>query len=148
MVEKDYLTRKEQNIWEYIKDKEIVNNELVKQIFPDIKENKRNKILHNLYRKKYLQRVRKDLYYNPNNLRNFYHLALRIREGYIGLSSALRYYNLIEYEDFTIFVMTQTFQKKIDLKGTQYTIQFIPLQHLFTGFEKKVLEKCSNALFP
>lgn len=137
MLGKNYLTREEQNVWEYIRDKEIVDNELLRMIFPDMKENKRNKILHNLYRKRYLLRARKDLYYNPDNLRDFYQLALRIREGYIGLSSALRCHNLIEYEDFTIFVMTRKFQKKMDIKGTQYTIQFIPLQHLFAGFEKK-----------
>ncbi len=132
-----YLTREEQKIWRYIKDKEIVDNELVKQIFPDVSKNKRNKILHSLYKKGYLRRARKDLYYNPEELESFYKLALDIREGYIGLSSALRYYNLIEYEDFTIFVMTGYFQKKIDLKGTQYTIEFIPLKNLFTGFERK-----------
>lgn len=137
MSKKNYLTDEEQNVWEYIKDKEIVDNELVKQIFPDMKENKRNKILHSLCRKKYLRRARKDLYYNPLNLRNFYQLAMRIKEGYIGLSSALRYYNLTEYEDFTIFVITRNFRKRIDLEQAQHTIQFIPLHNLFTGFEKK-----------
>ena len=137
MPKKNYLTRQEQELWEYIKNKEIVDNELVSQIFPEMKANKRNKMLHSLYKKGYLKRARKDLYYNPEQLKSFYTLALKIREGYIGLSSALRYYNLIEYEDFTIFVMTRNSQKKIDLKGTQYSIQFIPLKNLFTGFEKK-----------
>ena len=137
MAKKNYITREEQKIWEYIKDKEIINNELVKRIFPDISKNKRNKILHNLYRKGYLKRAQKDLYYNFLELKSFYKLALNIREGYIGLSSALRYYNLIEYEDFTIFVMTKDFQKKMVLKGTQYSIEFVPLNSLFTGFESE-----------
>ncbi|MFH1637299.1 MAG: hypothetical protein ABIB71_02635 [Candidatus Woesearchaeota archaeon] len=137
MIEKNYLAREEQKIWEYIQNKEIVDNGLVKDIFPELSENKKNKILHSLFKKGYLQRARKDLYYNQKELRSFYHLALRIRGGYIGLGSALRHYNLIEYEDFTISVMTKSFRKKIELKGTQYTLQFIPLKELFTGFEKK-----------
>src|SRR3989344_8561327 len=137
MGKNNYITREEQKIWEYIKNKEIVDNEIVEQIFPEMSENKRNKILHNLYKKGYLKRARKDLYYNPDELKSFYKLALKIRNGYIGLSSALRYYNLIEYEDFTIFIITKNFQKKISLKGTKYSIEFIPLKNLFAGFEKK-----------
>ena len=34
MDKKDYITREEQKIWEYIKNKEIIDNELIKQIFP------------------------------------------------------------------------------------------------------------------
>ena len=37
MPEKDYVSREEQRLWEYIKDKEIIDSELVKQIFPDFK---------------------------------------------------------------------------------------------------------------
>ncbi|MFH1053154.1 MAG: hypothetical protein V1740_01940 [Candidatus Woesearchaeota archaeon] len=136
MIKNNYITREEQRIWEYIKDKEIIDNELVRDIFPEMKENKRNKLLHNLYKKDYLKRARKDLYYNPELLKDFYRLALKIRESYIGLSSALRYYNLIEYEDFTIFVMTENFQKNLEIRGTQYDIKFIPLKSMFKGFEK------------
>jgi len=137
MPEKNYLTRSEQNIWEYIKDKDIVDNELVNRIFPEISGQKRRKILHSLYKKGYLNRAIKDLYYNPANLNSFYKVALRIRGGYIGLISALRFYNLIEYEDFTIFVITRRFRKKIELAGTNYAIQYIPFDKYFTGFEKK-----------
>lgn len=137
MDKKNYISKEEQRVWEYIKDKEMVDNELVTRIFPDMHANKRNKILHKLYKKGYLKRARKDLYYNAEKLKSFYKLALTIRTGYIGLSSALRYYNLIEYEDFTIFVITKDFQKKMPLKGTSYDIQFIPLKNLFSGFEKK-----------
>ncbi len=137
MPKKDYLSREEQRLWEYIKDKEIIDSELVKQIFPDFKQSKINKLLHDLAKKEYIRRARKDLYYNPEQLRSFHKAALRIRNGYIGLSSALRHYNLINYEDFTIFVITENFRKKIDLKGTNYTIEFIPLGKLFIGFEKR-----------
>lgn len=137
MSKKNYITREEQRIWEYIEDKEIVDKELVRQIFPDTPVSKINKILYYLHKKDYIKRARKDLYYNPEKLTSFYKLALIIREGYIGLSSALRFYNLIEYEDFTIFVMTKDFRKRRSLEGTQYDIQFIPLKKKFIGFEKK-----------
>lgn len=137
MPKKDYFSREEQRLWEYIKDKEIIDSELVKQIFPDFKQSKINKLLHKLAKKKYLKRARKDLYYNPEQLKSLHKLALRVKNGYIGLSSALRYYNLIAYEDFTIFIITENFRQKIDLKGTNYTVEFIPLGHFFTGFEKK-----------
>ncbi len=52
----NYITREEQKVWGYIKNKEIVDNEIVKQIFPEMPENKRNKILHSLYKKGYLKR--------------------------------------------------------------------------------------------
>ncbi|MBI2151252.1 hypothetical protein HYU21_00820 [Candidatus Woesearchaeota archaeon] len=137
MVEKNYLSRGEQRLWEYIKDKEIIDSEIVQQIFPEFKANKINKLLYHLAKKKYLNRARKDLYYNQEQLKSYHKLASRIRNGYIGLSSALRYYNLITYEDFTIFVITDKFRKRMDLKGTNYSIEFIPLPDSFTGFEKK-----------
>ena len=137
MVIKNYLTKEEQKVWEYLKEKEIVDNELVNQIFPEINRNKRNKIIHNLYKKGYIQRARKDLYYNPELLDSFYTLASEFKKGYVGLNSALRYHNLIRHEDFTIFIITQGFQKKIELNGTRYAIQFVPLHNNFTGFIKR-----------
>ena len=137
MYQKNYLSREEYGIWKYIKDKEIIDGQLIKQIFPEMPESKKNKMLHNLHKKGCLKRARKNLYYNSAILGNFYGLALRIKDGYIGLSSALRYHNLIEYEDFTIFVITKNFRKRIALDGTKYEIQYIPLKNLFCGFEKK-----------
>ena len=137
MAKKDYQTKQEQAIWQYIQDKDIVDNELLGDIFPDLSKNKRNKILHGLYRKGYLRRVRRGLYYNSEKIGDFYKLAIIIHAGYVGLNSALRYYNLIDYEDFTIFVMTKSFQRKISLKGTNYYIHYVPLKDMFIGFEKK-----------
>ena len=137
MLHKNYLSREEQRLWEYIEDKDIIDTEMVRLVFPDFKETKINKLLHNLAKKEYLQRARKDLYCNPEQLKSYHKVALRIRTGYIGLSSALRYYNLIPYEDFTIFVITESYRKKVDIKETKYTLQFIPLGKFFTGFEKK-----------
>lgn len=137
MIKENYLVLEEQRIWCYIKDKDIINNESLAQLFPDWKENKRNKILHSLYRKKYLLRARRDLYYNPEKIQTLYSVALQIHEGYVGLHSALKWYNLSDYEDFTIIIITKNFQKKISMKGSQYEIHFIPLHNLFMGYERK-----------
>jgi len=137
MAKINYLTRQEQWIWEHIKEMEYADNQLIKDLFPELNNNSRNKILHNLNKKGFIQRARKDLYYNPKKINGFHELALKIHEGYIGLSSALREYNLIEYEDFTIFVITKNFRKKIQLKRTQYEIEYIPFKKLFTGYKKQ-----------
>jgi len=137
MYKKNYISREEHELWQYIREKDIIDAETVSFIFPEMPKSKRNKLMHSLYKKGYLKRAIRGLYYNPENLKDFYALALRIKEGYIGMASALRYYNLIEYEDFTIYVMTKNFRKSITLEGTEYEIRFTPLGRLFLGFEKK-----------
>ncbi len=136
MMQKNYMSKGEQIVWEYLKDKEIIDTELLIQIFPEMPENKRDKLLHTMHKKGYLKRARKGLYYNPLKLKDFHKLALLIKDGYICLSSALRHHNLIEYEDFTIFVATKKFRKTVLLEGTKYEIKFVPFGTLFTGFVK------------
>lgn len=137
MVKKNYLSRAEQEIWGLIGEKEIIDSALIREIFPEWNARKTNKLLYGLSKKKYLERAKRDLYYNPQKLRSFYTLALKIKSGYIGLSSALKHCGLLDYEDFTISVMTNKFRKKMELKGTQYSIEFIPLKEMFFGFERK-----------
>ena len=90
MTIKNYLTKEEQKVWEYLKEKEIVDNELVNQIFPEINRNKRNKILHNIYKKGYIRRARKNLYYNPGLLDSFYTLASEFKKGYYWFKLCLK----------------------------------------------------------
>ena len=137
MLQKNYLSRGEQELWEYLKEKDIIDTELITAIFPEFSAHKINQLLHNLAQKGYLHRAQRNLYYNPATITHFHQLALRIHPGYIALSSALRYYHLLEYEDFTIFVITRSFRKKMDLPGTKYTIEYIPFGKLYTGYEKK-----------
>ncbi|MFH1066058.1 MAG: hypothetical protein V1734_06130 [Nanoarchaeota archaeon] len=137
MNKKNYISRGEAEIWQYISNKEIIDNRLIKDIFPEITESRINKALSSLCRKGYLQRARRSLYYNPLLLKSPYSLALMLHEGYIGLSSALREHNLIEYEDFTIFVIAKSFRKNIQLKGTKYEVIFLPFGKFFSGFGKK-----------
>jgi predicted transcriptional regulator of viral defense system len=137
MKKKNYLTQEQQYAWEYLQDKEILDAELLDNIFPEWSPPKRNKLLHSLFKKGYLQRAKQRLYFNPKKLNDYHTLAFRLSEGYLGLSSALRFYNLLEYEDFTIFIITFSYRKKLVLKGTEYALQFIPFQELYTGFVKQ-----------
>jgi predicted transcriptional regulator of viral defense system len=137
MVEKNYITPSEQMLWNYIEDKDIADSELASMIFPDMEPNKRDKILHGLWKKGYLGRAMKGLYFNPERLGSAYGIALRMHAGYIGLGSALSFHGLSDYESFNVEVMTKSFRGKSHLEGTQYTIEFIPLGELFVGFKKE-----------
>ncbi len=136
MHKKNYLSPQEQQVWELLQDKEILTSEQLQQVFPEHSPHRINRLLSHLHKKNYLRRIRKGEYYNPRAIKDFYSLALKLKEGYIGLSSALRHHNLLDYEDFTIFIITQKFRKSIKLEGTQYVLKFLPLQP-FTGFKKK-----------
>lgn len=134
MIEKNYLTREEQALWEYLGNKQVISARLVRAVFPEMKSAKQNNLLHNLYKKGFLRRIKKGMYYNPREINSYYELALAYHEGYIGLSSALKHHHLLDYEDFTIFIMTRSFRKDVSLEGTQYTIKFIPLGLLYSHF--------------
>ncbi|MBI2138818.1 hypothetical protein HYU13_04465 [Candidatus Woesearchaeota archaeon] len=137
MVEKNYLTYEEQKLWEYLGNKQVIADGLVNMVFPEMKSAKKNNLLHALYRKGYLRRIKKGSYFNPGMLDSLYLVALAYHEGYIGLSSALKQYNLLEYEDFTIYIMTSNFRKDVAIEGTKYQLKFIPLNRLYAGFYQK-----------
>ena len=110
----NYLSKQEQSVWELIKNKKIIDNELIRLIFPDFSKQTINQLLHKLHKKRSLSKARRELYFIPRNIDNFYELALKINKGYIGLSSALKIYGLTEYEDFTIFIITRDKYEKVD----------------------------------
>lgn len=134
MDKKNYMSKEEQMLWEFIGEKDIITTELVGFIFPDFSKNKINKLLHSLIKKDYIRRAERGFYYNPKYLGDYKKLALRIKPGYIGLSSALKYHGLTDYEDFTIFVMTRSTYKEIKLEN--YTIKYLPAK-LYSGYTKK-----------
>lgn len=137
MAEKNYLTPDEQMLWSYLDDKGIIDSELADMVFPDLPEDKRDKLLYGLHKKGYINRAKKGLYFNPERLESPYEIALRVHEGYIGLASALNFHGLGTYESFTVYVMTKNFRGRTRLEGTQYSIDFIPLGELFCGFGRK-----------
>ena len=108
-----YLTPQEQQILGAILPSEIANVEDICSSFPNLKKHRINKVCFSLSSKGYLHRLRRGVYLvqeKPSEkpaIKNPYTIALAIFKGYIGVSSALRIYDLLEYEPFTIFVVTQ-----------------------------------------
>lgn len=130
-----YLSREEQKIWEFIKDKDIIQKSMLKDIFPTYKNNKLNRIMSSLNKKKYAKRILKDNYLVMENINDYHKIALMIYPGYIGLSSALRKYNLLDYEDFTIYIITFNKSKTINLEN--YTFKYISMREKSIGFAEK-----------
>lgn len=116
-----YLTRTEQSLFETIRETDVISLDEIIGLFPRIKAGMRNKVLSSLSKKGYLYRIRNGLYLvnkSPSKqpqIEDVYKLAQRLFSGYIAFSSALRLYDLIEYEPFTVFVATR-------IKGGTYTI--------------------------
>ena len=126
-----YLTGSEQMVYNAIKHAELVTLDLIREMFPDLSTGMLYKVLYSLNKKGYLYRLKRNLYLIQKRpakrpvIENPYRIALALYKGYIGLSSALRHYNLIEYEPFTIFVVTTN--KSGSMEIGNYTIQAIAM---------------------
>ncbi|MCK5560090.1 MAG: hypothetical protein KAJ51_05830 [Thermoplasmata archaeon] len=131
MEENNYLTRREQLVFDIIRETDIISIHQIEDMFPELSQNMRYKILSSLNLKGYLYRLEKGLYLVqkiPSKeplIENPYRIALSIFKGYIAFSSALRLYDLIEYEPFTIFVVMPNRSKRIALGN--YEIQAISM---------------------
>jgi len=134
MGKKIYLSPTEQKIWEQIKDKSFIDTELIRIIFPDYSLGFVYKILHSFYKKGWLKKAKRNFYYVPENVSNYWDIALKVHSGYLGLSSALRFHNLMSYEDFRIFVITRERYDKIKLEN--YDVAFLPLRNYYKGFKR------------
>ncbi|RLF49458.1 MAG: hypothetical protein DRN20_02070 [Thermoplasmata archaeon] len=103
-----YLSSSEQKVYNVVSHAELVTLELVRELFPELSMGMLYKVLSSLEKKGYLYRLRRGLYLvrkRPGEMaviENPYRVALSLYKGYIGFSSALRHYNLIEY-DFHCF---------------------------------------------
>ena len=121
MDKNTYLSKQEQMIFNVISSIDIIHSGEIKGLFPDLKPYQINKICSNLSLKGYLHRLKKGMYLVHEKpsiapvIKNPYRIALTLFQGYIGFSSALRVYNLLDYEPFTIFVVTtnKSREKKI-----------------------------------
>ena len=107
-----YLSKEEQIIFTTIHKTDIINHEQIKDLFPFYSPVKINKICHNLLSKGYLHPVKRGIYLineKPSDkplIKNPYTIASYLNKGYIGFSSALHLYGLIDYEPFTIFMVS------------------------------------------
>src|SRR3989338_7381427 len=115
-----YLSKSEQIVYELVKYKpnEAISNSEIKALFPKYSGAKVNKICSSLIKKGYLFKLSKGNYLVQEShgknaqLASPYKIAMSLYKGYIGFSSALNIYGLIEYEPFTIYVVTRAKSRK------------------------------------
>lgn len=137
MDKKIYLTPQEQELFRVISSMQRVDTATIHEIFPGKSPHQVNRILSRLSQKGYLHRLKKGVYLispHPSgsvDIQNPYSLALALFKGYIGFSSALRLYDLLEYEPFTIFVVTQNTSKEKTIG--QYLIKAVAMGDRCTG---------------
>ncbi|MHA1131648.1 MAG: type IV toxin-antitoxin system AbiEi family antitoxin domain-containing protein [Candidatus Helarchaeota archaeon] len=109
-----YLTRLEQEIFTPLvrANAWILTSDQVKDLFFNKDPRKINRIISNLRKKGYLYRLQRKKYLIqdiPSEkplIKDPYRLGLFLFEGYLAFSTALRIYDLIDYEKFTIFIAT------------------------------------------
>ena len=137
MHKKNYLSKEEQIIFTIINKTDIVDNVQIKEIFPNYSSQKINKLCHNLISKGYFHPVKRGIYIVndvPSKkpvISNPFKLASYINKGYIGFSSALRLYDLISYEPFTIFIVTKN--KSSELNVENYLFKTVSMGQKATG---------------
>ncbi|MDG6218271.1 MAG: hypothetical protein QCI00_02395 [Candidatus Thermoplasmatota archaeon] len=137
MDKKNYLTRHEQMVFSTIKKTDIIDNSLIKKIFPNYSFQQLNKITYSLMSKGYLYPLKRGTYIvneTPSEtplIHNPFTIAPYINKGYIGFSSALRIYDLISYEPFTIFIVTP--KKSQELEIGNYVFKTVSLGEKATG---------------
>ena len=126
-----YLTRREQLVFDIIKETDIISIKDIEDMFPELSKHMRYKILSSLNMKGFLYRLENGLYLVqkiPSKepiIERPYHIALSIFKGYVAFSSALRLYDIIEYEPFTIFIVTPNRSRRLTLGN--YEIQAISM---------------------
>jgi len=132
-----YLTKSEQLVFNVIKNVDVVSINELKDLFPELSEAMIYKVASSLERKGYLYRLKKGLYLVQKKsskepiIENPYKIALSIFKGYIAFSSALRLYDLLEYEPFTIFVATPKKSGTIELNN--YIIKAVSMGEKAVG---------------
>ena len=137
MKKKIYLTPEEQEVFRVLSSMQRVESGTVREIFPEKSPHQVNRVLSRLSGKGYLHRVKKGVYLvspqpsDTGEIRDPYALALALYQGYIGFSSALRIYDLLEYEPFTIFVVTKNTSKEETIG--QYLFKAVAMGDRCTG---------------
>ncbi len=135
-----YLSKTEQELISVLKSADTVTIQEIEGLFPKLSKDMIKKVLSSLVRKGYLYRVRRGIYLvneEPGKplIKNPYQIALMLFPGYIAFSSALRLYDLIEYEPFTVFVATPRKSGKKEIG--EYTIKAVALGDKATGMTLK-----------
>lgn len=132
-----YLTPAEQKVFGAISSENIIDTRSLQEIFPEIPAPGLNKIVAGLAKKGYLHRVKKGTYVvsgkasQSPQVHDPVSLALAVCPGYVGFSSALRVYDLISYEPFTVFVVTKSRSKETEIG--EYTIKCVAMGRRCVG---------------
>ncbi|MBN1455571.1 MAG: hypothetical protein JW945_04910 [Methanomicrobia archaeon] len=126
-----YLRKQEQMVFHALSPRDIVTTKELEGEFPQVSSAQLNKIVSQLCAKGYLRRLKRGVYLvqeTPSKvpyIKNPYKVALALYNGYIGFSSALRIYQLLDYEPFTIFVVTVN--KSREKKIGDYTVKAVAM---------------------
>lgn len=144
MQKKIYLTKEEQIIISTIQTTEIIDHSHLRELFPTYSPQKINKLCHTLLSKGYLYPLKRGVYLIneiPSSqpvIKNPFRIAPYLNKGYLGFSSALRLYDLLDYEPFTIFTVTP--QKSNETTIGNYLFKTIAMGTKATGatFHKDV----------
>ena len=132
-----YLSRQEQQIVNRVASVDIIRTDEIDDLFPDLKTYQINKVCHSLYSKGYLHRLKKGVYLvqtKPSDIpviKNPYKIASALFKGYIGFSSALRIYDLMDYEPFTIFTVSAN--RSMEKQIGAYTFKSVAMGKKATG---------------
>jgi predicted transcriptional regulator of viral defense system len=132
-----YTTPVEQKIMSAISSREVVTVGEIKDLLPDLDRGAVDRWCHQLSKKGYLFRLKKGTYLvmdKPSGLpviKNPFVIAMVLFSGYIGFSSALRIYGLLDYEPFTIFVVTKNRSKEVSIG--EYVIKAVAMGDMATG---------------
>ncbi len=130
-----YLTHYEQHVFNLLfkKSGNIISLESIRCLFPELTVGKINKICSGLSKKGYLHRIKKEIYLiqsDPSQkplISDPSKIALQIYPGYLAFHSALRIYDLTEYEPFTIFIATAG--KSHTIKIGEYIFKYISVKN-------------------
>lgn len=131
MNESIYLSKNEQMIFNALPHEGIGKTKDILKLFPKTRRNKINKISSRLSSKGYMKRLKKGVYLiqdKPTStpvIGDPYKIAASIYDGYIGFSSALGIYGLLDYEPFTIFVVTKN--RSSERRIGEYTFRSIAM---------------------
>jgi predicted transcriptional regulator of viral defense system len=132
-----YLTPMEQRILKEMLPSNIAHLDDIYGLFPSLRKYQINKVCSSLSSKGYIHRLKKGVYLvqeKPSEtptIEDPYPIALALFKGYIGFSSALKVYGLLDYEPFTIFVATQN--KSASRSVGKYTFRSVAMGKKATG---------------
>ena len=134
-----YITKMEQDLIRYTSKTEIFSYDEIRSLFPHQPAVKLKKSISKLCRHNHLYKLKRGLYYSTPNkclvIKDPLSMPQLIYPGYLAFSTALRVYNLIEYEPFVLYTVTNRKSRTITLG--EYTIKYIALGERATGAENR-----------